>query len=182
MIYQYFIKEKEKSIKKSSKNLLLAAGAMSTLGVASFAGVTAVSAQSNDSGQTGMIDAISSKFNLNKDEVKQVFEQQHEEREVERQEMREARLQKLVDNGTITAEQKNVIEAKLAELKNSHESNKDSMKDLTPEQRKAKHDERKTELEDWAKANNLDLAKLKGIFMGRHEGHHRGGPEGERAE
>jgi hypothetical protein len=52
LIYQYFIKEKEKSIKKSSKNLLLAAGAMSTLGVASFAGVTAVSAQSNDSGQT----------------------------------------------------------------------------------------------------------------------------------
>ncbi len=56
------------------------------------------------------------------------------------------------------------------------------MKDLTPEQRKAKHDERKTELEDWAKANNLDLAKLKGIFMGRHEGHHRAGPEGERRE
>ncbi len=144
-------------------------------------GVSAVSAQSgSSSGQGGLIDAISSKCNRNKEEVKQVFEAQHEKREAKHEAKQSERLQKLVDNGTITVDQKTAIETKLAELKSDRESNKGSMKDLTPEQRKAKHDEKKAELEAWAKDNNLDLTKLKGVFMGGPDGRRGPGPMGER--
>lgn len=162
---------------------MLAAGAISTVGLASLAGVSAVSAQSGSpSGQAGLIEAISSKFNLNKAEVKQVFEAQHEKREAEHAKKQSERLQKLVDNGTITAEQKTAIETKLEELKADREANKGSMKDLTPEERKAKHDQKKAELEAWAKDNNLDLTKLKGVFMGGPMGHRGPGSKGEQPE
>lgn len=148
-----------------------------------MAGVSAVSAQSGSSSeQGGLIEAISSKFNLNKAEVKQVFEAQREKREAEHANKQSERLQKLVDNGTITAEQKTAIETKLEELKADREANKGSMKDLTPEERKAKHDEKKAELEAWAKDNNLNLTKLKGVFMGGPMGHRGPGPKGEQPE
>ena len=172
--------KKEQFIKESSKKLILAAGAISTVGLASLAGVSAVSAQSgSSSGQGGLIDAISSKFNLNKEEVKQVFEAQHEKREAEHEAKQSERLQKLVDNGTITVDQKTAIETKLAELKSDRESNKGS---LTPEQRKAKQDEKKAELEAWAEDKNLDLTKLKGVFMGGPDGRRGPGPMGERPQ
>lgn len=150
------------------------------MGLASLAGVTAVSAQSNSSGQTGIIDALSSKFKLDKNEVKQVFEQQHKEREAEHEKKLSERLQKLVDNGTITQDQKVAIESKLKELKSEHEANKDKMEELTKEQRRAKHDEKKAELEAWAEDKNLDLTKLKGVFMGGPDGRRGPGPMGER--
>ncbi len=66
------------------------------------------------------------------------------------------RLQALVDKGTITADQKNKIEAKQAELKTKREAER-------------------TALETWAKDNGIDLKYLMGGFgMGR--GH--GGPDG----
>ena len=129
-----------------------------------------------------MIDALSSKFKLNKDEVKQVFEQHHKERQAEHEKKIGERLQKLVDDGVITANQKSAIESKLAELKSNHETNKEKMEDLTPEQRKAKHDEMKADLESWAKDNNIDLSKLGGIFMGRQDGRHMRGHMAENRE
>lgn len=159
-------------MKISSKRLLLVAGAVSTVGLASLAGISGVSAQSDNTNKNGIVESISSKFNLNSDEVKKVFEEHREKREAEHDKKRSERLQKLLDNGTITANQKTVIETKLADLKSDREANKDSFKDLTPEQRKSKMDEKKAELEAWAKENGIDLTKLKGAFRGGHEGRH----------
>jgi hypothetical protein len=86
-------------------------------------------------------------------------------------------LQKLVDAGTITVSQKTAVEAKLKELKAARESNKDSMKDLTDDERKAKMEEERTSLEAWAKEQGIDLANLKGILMGGGHGG-MGGPGG----
>lgn len=141
-----------------------------------------MSAQSNNSGQSDLIDALSSKFHINKDEVKQVFEEQHEKREAAHEKRQSERLQKLVENGTITANQKSAIESKLAEMKADREANKDEMKDLTPEQRKAKHDEKKAEIESWAKDNNIDLSKIKGVFVGGPEGHRGHRPMNDQME
>ncbi len=77
-------------------------------------------------------------------------------------------MQKLVDKGTITAEQKTAIEAKLEELHTKREAEHESMKDLTPAERKAKRKQNKAEMEAWAKQEGIDLAKLKGVFMGHH--------------
>lgn len=102
----------------------------------------------------------------------------HSEHEAEREQKVAERLQALVDDGTITSDQKAAIEAKLAELKEERESNRGEMKDLTPEERKAKHEERRTELESWASEQGLDLSDLKGIFMGGPKGGR--GPHGMR--
>lgn len=124
---------------------------------------------------SSLVQKIASKFNLNKDEVQKVFDEDRSAREAEREKDQAERLQKLVDAGTITASQKTAIEAKIKEMKAERDANKDSMKDLSDTERKAKMDAKKTELETWAKQQGLDLTKLQGVLMG---GHGRGGHNG----
>lgn len=157
-------------IKRTLKNSLVVAGAVSALGVSSLMGLQAVSAQSDQSGSSGLIEKIASKFNLNKDEVKTVFDQYREARHEEMEKERSERLQALVDDGTITAEQKAAIEAKHDEMEKERESNKDSFKDMTAAERKAEMQKHKDELEAWAKENNLDLSKLDGVLGGPGKG------------
>jgi len=151
---------------------LIVAGAVTAVGVSSLAGFSAVSAQSS-TGTDNLIDKIATKFNLNKADVQKLFDEDRTAHEAQQAKQQSARLQKLVDAGTITAQQKTVIEAKVAELKAQREANRDSMKDLTGDQRKAKMDEERASLEAWAKQQGLDLTKLKGVFMGG-----MGGPGG----
>lgn len=122
-----------------------------------------------------MAGKIAKQFNLDSSEVEKVFEEDRKEHESEREAIQTKRLQKLVDNGTITDKQKTAIEAKLKEVRAEREKNRDSMDDLSDEQRKAKMDEHRAELESWAKQQGIDLSKLKDIFM---PGGHRGGPGG----
>jgi chromosome segregation ATPase len=158
-----------KQIKKS----LMVAAALTTVGAAGLVGTHATQAASDASSNpdSSIVDTLVSKFNLNKADVQKVFDDNRSEMESKREAEVSTRLQKLVDDGTITADQKTKIEAKLKELKAERESNKDSIKDLSDSERKAKMDEKKTELEAWAKENGLDLTKLRGVFMG---GGHRG--------
>lgn len=53
-------------------------------------------------------------------------------------------------------------------MRAKREAEHESMKDLTPAERKAKREQNKAEMETWAKEQGIDLAKLKGIFMGHH--------------
>lgn len=107
--------------------------------------------------------------------MQKVFDEQHEARKAEHDAKRAERLQSLVDDGTITAEQKTAIEAKIEELSKNREANRDSFKDLSQEERKAKMDEERESLEAWAEEQGLDLSKLKGVFMGGR-GKHMGPP------
>lgn len=177
-MYKKYQLTKGDNIKKTVKNSLLVAGAVSALGVSSLMGLQAVSAQSDNAGPGGLIDAIANKFNLNKDEVKTVFDTFRDERHQEMEQKRSERLQALVDDGTITAEQKSAIEAKHEEMESERESHKNSFKDMTAAERKAEMQEHKSELEAWAKENDLDLSRLKGVLGGPRGGH--GGPAGQR--
>jgi hypothetical protein len=163
---------------KKVKTSLIAAAAVATIGSAGLVGAHATHAASDTSSSndpsSGLIDKLVSKFNLNKSDVQKVFEENRSEMESKRQAEVTAKLQKLVDAGTITSDQKTKIEAKLKELQAARESNKDSMKDLTDTERKAKMDAEKTALDSWAKENGIDLTKLDGVFM--RGGH--GGPGG----
>lgn len=89
-----------------------------------------------------MIEKLSSKFNLNKDEVKTVFNevrsQRQQERQKEMQAQFETRLNQAVKDGKITEEQKAKIIAKHQELQ---------------KERGSKHDE----MEAWAKKNGINL-------------------------
>lgn len=159
---------------KKVKKSLVAAAALATIGTAGVIGTQVTHAASDTSSNdptSSLVDKLVSKFNLNKADVQKVFDENRTEMEAKHEAEVSARLQKLVDAGTITSEQKTKIEAKLKELKAERESDRDSMKNLTDSQRKAKMDAKKTELENWAKDNGLDLTKLQGVFMG---GGHRG--------
>lgn len=155
---------------------LVVGGLLTAVGLSTVAGVGMASAESGTSGSTdpmsSLVQKIASKFNLNQADVQKVFDEDRSARETEREQKQAERLQKLVDDGTITATQKTAIEAKIKELKSEREANKDEMKNLSAEERKAKMDTKKTELEAWAKEQGIDLSKLQGIFMGGGHGPH----------
>ena len=157
---------------------IVAAGIVGTVGLAGLATATIAGAEtsstSSDNPMSSLVDKIASTFNLDKSKVQAVFDANRTEQEAKRDAERTAKLQAYVDDGTITAAQKTAIEAKLKEMKAEREANKDSMKDLSTEERKAKMDANRTALQTWATEQGLDLTKLQGIFGG-----HGGGPRGE---
>lgn len=139
------------------------------------------SADADNRGSDNLVKKIAQKFNISQDDVQKVFDEERSAHQAEREKKAGERLQKLVDDGTITAEQKTAIEAKMKELKAEHEANKGTMKDLSEDERKAKMEEKRSALETWAQEQGLDLSKLKGVFGGPGGGHgHRGGPRAER--
>jgi hypothetical protein len=150
---------------KNVKKSLMAAAAIASIGTV---------AENNDSKtdpMSSLVDKIANRFNLNKADVQKVFDEERSTRQAEREAKISERLQKLVDEGTITADQKTKIEAKLKELKSEREANRDAFKNLSAEERKSKMEAKRTELENWAKENGIDLTKLMGIFMGGRGGH-----------
>lgn len=124
---------------------LAIAGVVTTVGLASVTGIGIASAQSSTtssgSGASSLIDKLASKFNLNKDEVKAVFDQEKADREAEHQAEITKRLETAVKDGKITAEQKTLIETKLKDLQTERENER-------------------AELEKWASDNKIDAKYL----------------------
>jgi hypothetical protein len=123
---------------------MLALGAVSAIAVGATAFASAESGSSNSS----IIDRIATKFNLNKDEVKAVFDEEHAARQAERLAEVSQDLQKAVDAGELTADQKTIIENKLKETQ-------------------AARDAERTALETWANDNGVDV---KYVMMGGRNG------------
>ena len=113
-----------------------------TLGVV---GVTSFASAANGTTSTSIVDKIATKFGLKKSDVQAVFDADHSEKEAERLANVSDRLQNLVDKGTITADQKTKIEAKLKEMQTTR-------------------DTERTALEKWASDNGIDV---KYVMMGR---------------
>jgi hypothetical protein len=137
------------------KKALLITGAASTVGLSSVVGVGVVSAQSNtqtnSSSSTSIVDEIAQKFNLNKQDVQAVFDQHHQEREAARQQKLQTALDKDVSEGKITSAQETLILDKLKEL----QSYRDSLKSKTPQERRQLMAQERSQLEQWAKDNNI---------------------------
>lgn len=154
---------------KKTHLLALATAAIVAGGILS---TTKVSAQTDsaDNYMSSLVQKIADRFGLNKDDVQAVFD---EERKAHMQEMEatyEERLSQWVTDGKITEEQKNLILEKHKELLGNQEEMWHGMKDLTPEERRAKRDEKRAELENWAKENNIDLKYLM-FFVKGQRGH-----------
>lgn len=167
-------------MKTGVKKPLLLAGAVASLGFASVAGVSVASADTptGTGGPTALIDKLTTKFNLNKDEVKAVFDEEYTARKAEMQKHNDERLSKLVTDGKITAEQKDKIIAKQAELKTAHEAERGSMEGKTHEERKAAMEAKRAELEKWAKDNGIAVEYLRHVGGNGHHGGPRGGGPG----
>ena len=167
----------------------MVAAAAATIGIAGLGAGVAQAATSSDSTtntnpMSSLVDKLATKFNLNKTEVQAVFDEQKATMNAERETKVKAEVAKLVTDKKITQAQADLIDAKRAELEKERETNKDSFKDLTQTERKAKMDERKATLEAWAKENGIDtqyLRYVQGGGRGHGPGGH-GGPGGPRGD
>lgn len=118
-----------------TKKSLLISGAAVVLGVAGTAGAN-VAFATHDSKNDDLVARIAQEFNLSEEEVQAVFD----EYKSDQQEAKVSEyLQKLVDKGKITAEQKTAIETKLGEVR---------------AEIKTEHDE----LEAWAEAEGIEMS------------------------
>lgn len=127
-------------------------------------------AAENVNPETTIVEKIATKFDLNKNEVQKVFDEQKIEMQAQMQAKNEERLTILVSEGKITEAQRTLILNKHKELHESRQSDRDALKELTPEEKKAKMEAKRTELNTWAKENGIDPDFL---FLGRgmREGH-----------
>ena len=158
------------------KKTLLVAGAVTTLGTIASVGLGSVYAATNTSGSGTIVDKIATKFNLNKDEVQKVFEEDRAEKETEHQQAMEERLTQAVTDGKLTEDQKAKILAKMAELK-ANRPNMEELKNKTPEERHQLMEQHRTELEQWAKDNNIPEEYMP-FHIRVKAGGGPGGPEG----
>jgi len=155
------------------KTLLIPALVVTVVGASLWA-TTQTYAQDTNDPQTNLVQRIATKFNLNKDDVKKVFEEDRQEHHVQMQQKFEERLTQLVKDGKLTEDQKTKVLAKFKEMEASHEAEMDSVESSTPEERKTKMKAHKDELAQWAKDNGIDLNVLfdghKGMMIrgGKH--------------
>lgn len=159
---------------------LITAGIVTTVGLAGVTGVGMASAMTNLNGSTdpftNLVDAISTKFNLNKDDVQKVFDEQRAAMQAERETQVKDKLAQLVKDGKLTQAQVDKINAKRAELQKEREAAKTSTDTKTREEMKTEMDAKRTELETWAKDNGISTEYLRYVMGGgRHGG--PGGPE-----
>ena len=137
-----------------NKKLVVGALIAGTIGLGGVASVSAATT-TTDASYSPIVEKIANKFNLNKDEVKKVFDEQHKEREAERQKTLEDKLTQAVKDGKITEDQKTKLLTKLEELHKTREANRQNVKEAKQNMRQTMQKER-TELEQWAKDNGIN--------------------------
>lgn len=148
-----------------------------SLGLATIGGSAVLAANGNGNTpradhQSSLVSAIATKFNLNQADVQAVFDAQRAQFQAEHQAQFEAklneRLAQAVTNGKLTQAQADTIKAKIQSEKTFMET----LKDKTPEERRDAMKSHMTELQQWAKDNNIPTQYLMQGF---------GGPENPRA-
>lgn len=135
--------------------------AIITMAVASSSFVSA----QDTTGVNSLVSAIAQKFNLNESDVQAVFEEERTKRESEMKTNLEQKLAQAVTDGKINDSQKQAIIAKLDEI-HDNKPNFKEFKNLSEEERKAKVEQKRSEMENWAKENGLTLETLHQIIGG----------------
>lgn len=165
--------------KLSIKNTLAAVAVVLTAAGVGAIGVTQANAQTatTDNPMTSLVQKIAQKFNLNQSDVQAVFDQDRTDRQAQMEAKYQEQLSQYVSDGKITQTQKDLISAKHKEIQAKHQSQMQSMKNMNDADREAAMEAKKTErteLENWAKENNIDMKYLMPFGKGRMRGH--GGP------
>lgn len=163
------------------KKQLAVIGAVTAISAAGLTGAGLAHAASatdttNTNPMSSLVDAIASKFKLNKTDVQAVFDEQHSQMEAEREQQVKDEVAQLVTDGKLTQDQANKINAKRAELEKERDANRTADQSLSDTERKAKMDERKTTLDTWLKDNGIDQQYAYLLMGGR--GHGPGGQGG----
>ncbi len=138
---------------KYARRVIAAAALIAALGVGAF-GINATLAASNgESDRTTLVEAIAEKFNVNVSDVQAVFDEHHAQMRADFETREADRLAQAVEEGKITQEQADLITDKRAEIA----SFRASLKDMTPEERRAALKDEKAEIKAWAEENDIPL-------------------------
>ncbi len=156
------------------KSQLIGAG-IASLSLAAMLGVGLVSA-ANTTTSTSLVDKLVAKFNLKKADVQAVFDQDRTEHQAARMSDEKTRLDQLVTDGKITADQETKIIAKQAEIKTFM----DSLRDKTQAERQAAMKTQREADQKWATDNKIPMQYLHmGGGRGGFGGHGHGGLDGD---
>lgn len=160
----------------TKKQLIIIPLAVGAVAVAGFSWVNTSYAQDSDS-YPPIVQKLVDRFNLNPDEVQEVFDEAHQERHEQHLLTINERLDEAVENGDITQQQKQAILDKMDE----HQADIEALKDMSPEERRQWMADHKQELINWAQDNDIDLKQLylkamfgKGMGKGFGRGMHHG--------
>ncbi len=91
------------------KNIAIA-GAATAIGLAWL--IVGVASAETSSSSSSLVDKVAEKFNLNKDEVRNGFDENRTERQAEHEQHYEERLTQAVKDGKLTEDQKSKVLAK----------------------------------------------------------------------
>ena len=160
-----------------SKKIIVPVIALCVLSLVSFLGVRSVRADEN-SAYPSIVQKLVERFNLNTEEVQQVFDEVRNERRQQMQAHFEERLEQAVSDGKITKEQKQAILAKKGEMETNRGGlNKDLLSEgLAPKERREEMESHRQEMKAWAEENGIDLDFLP-MLLGKG---YRGGFGGPR--
>lgn len=120
------------------------------MGAATAGSLGIASAATSANGQSTLIDKLVTKFNLNRDEVQKVFDEERASHQAEREQKMKERLDQAVKDGKLTQAQEDKLIAKLKEMQADRKNPKDAT-EADHEARKAKMDE----FRQWLKDNNI---------------------------
>lgn len=171
-------------MKLSKKQLISAAVVAVLAGGIGLTSVSNVSAEKVNNGHRAdsLASRIATKFNINKDEVKAEIKAEHDqnrtEHEAEMKQKREEKLQKLVDSGKITADQKTAIIAKMDEMHTKMEELRNNGK--TRKENKDAAKAIKDEFKTWAESQGINLDDIRP--EGKEGGRGHRGPRGENGD
>ncbi len=143
------------------QKIVISALVMAIAGVGLFTTAQAF-AQETGTSTSSIVQKIADKFNLNKDEVQKVFDEEHAARHAEMEVKYTEYLSQAVTDGKITEAQKELILAKRKELMAEREAKMAAMKDKTEAERRAAMKSERAALQEWATQNNIDLQYLRG--------------------
>ena len=168
------------------KKIVISTLVLSVILGATAYGINQTSAQGME-GRSSLIEKLTAKFNLNKDEVTKVFDEertaQRKIMDTERKTRAEENLNSAVAKGELTEAKKQLVLTKLAELEKEREANWEKHQNLSVEERKNQMTSHRAELEKWASDNGIDIKYLVGGMgkgmggegMGRGMGNGGGG-------
>jgi hypothetical protein len=152
------------------KKLLMASAlAVSSLGVA---GSAMAATETGDTFRDEMASKFAERFNLNKEDVANFMEEQHEARHAEM----EAKVTEALKTAGFSDEQITSLQEKKAEQRSEHKAWREANPDATQEEREAHRTAEREEFETWATEQGIDLEKVRttlqesGIGRGMHRG------------
>ena len=144
----------------TNKKIIITALTIAVLGTGVL-GVSAVKAVENTNWHQSLIAKLAAKFNVSQSEMQSVFDENRTAQQTEMTQNLTERLSQAVTDGKITESQKQAILDYQAKVQQQRTEDMNAWQSMTPEERKAAMEKRRTEMEQWAKDNNLDLSILR---------------------